>query len=84
LNIFINCLIVTIIINRIKDPSLEDQIISRAHRMGATGPVKVELIQVLLNNYIQLSYFIIFFLNSFLFFKRLMIYKIMKQLTMLQ
>lgn len=29
------------LLNHIKDPALEDQIISRANRMGATGPVEV-------------------------------------------
>lgn len=35
------------LLERIKDPALENQIISRAHRMGATGPVHVILIQVI-------------------------------------
>ena len=30
-----------ILLNRIADPALEDQIISRANRMGAKGPVEV-------------------------------------------
>jgi len=30
-----------VLLNRISDPALEDQIISRANRIGATGPVKV-------------------------------------------
>jgi hypothetical protein len=34
------------LLERIKDPALHNQIISRAHRMGATGPVEVTLIQV--------------------------------------
>ena len=33
-------------LERIKDPALESQIVSRAHRMGATGPVQVQLLQV--------------------------------------
>ena len=35
------------LLDRVKDPSLEKQIISRAWRMGATGPVTVELLQVI-------------------------------------
>lgn len=34
------------LLDRIKDPALRNQIVSRAHRMGAQGPVKVELVQV--------------------------------------
>ena len=34
------------LLDRIKDPALETQIISRAHRMGSTGPVAVHLVQV--------------------------------------
>jgi len=34
------------LLDRIKDPSLEKQIVSRAWRMGSTGPVTVELLQV--------------------------------------
>ena len=34
------------LLERIKDPALHNQIVSRAHRMGATGPVEVTLIQV--------------------------------------
>ncbi len=34
------------LLERIKDPALRSQIVSRAHRMGATGPVQVQLIQV--------------------------------------
>ena len=34
------------LLERIKDPALQNQIISRAHRMGATGPVHVILLQV--------------------------------------
>ena len=34
------------LLEKIKDPSLEDQIISRAHRMGAKGPCEVILLQV--------------------------------------
>lgn len=33
------------LLEKIKDPSLERQIISRAHRMGATGPCQVVLLQ---------------------------------------
>merc|ERR1712046_415957 len=29
------------LLDHIKDPALESQIVSRAHRMGATGPVEV-------------------------------------------
>jgi SNF2 family DNA or RNA helicase len=34
------------LLERIKDPALRNQIVSRAHRMGATGPVEVQLLQV--------------------------------------
>jgi hypothetical protein len=34
------------LLERIPDPSLRNQIVSRAHRMGATGPVHVQLLQV--------------------------------------
>jgi hypothetical protein len=34
------------LLDPIKDPALRNQIISRAHRMGATGPVQVQLVQV--------------------------------------
>jgi len=34
------------LLDRIKDPALRNQIVSRAHRMGAQGPVRVELVQV--------------------------------------
>ncbi len=34
------------LLEKIRDPALENQIISRAHRMGATGPVQVVLLQV--------------------------------------
>lgn len=34
------------LLERVKDPALLNQIISRAHRMGAKGPVHVQLIQV--------------------------------------
>jgi SNF2 family DNA or RNA helicase len=30
-----------VLLNRVADPALQDQIISRANRMGATGPVEV-------------------------------------------
>ena len=33
------------LLDRIKDPALRLQIVSRAHRMGATGPVQVQLLQ---------------------------------------
>ena len=33
-------------LEKVKDPALESQIVSRAHRMGATGPVQVQLLQV--------------------------------------
>ncbi len=32
------------LLDQLRDPSLENQIISRAHRMGATGPVEVVLL----------------------------------------
>ena len=32
------------LLDQIRDPALESQIISRAHRMGATGPVEVTLL----------------------------------------
>jgi len=34
------------LLERLHDPALRNQIISRAHRMGATGPVQVQLVQV--------------------------------------
>jgi hypothetical protein len=34
------------LLDPIKDPALRNQIVSRAHRMGATGPVQVQLVQV--------------------------------------
>ena len=34
------------LLDKINDPALENQIISRAHRAGATGPVRVILLQV--------------------------------------
>eukprot|EP01035_Chromulina_nebulosa_P017760 gene17760-23360_t len=34
------------LLEKIKDPALENQIISRAHRMGAKGPVNVVVLQV--------------------------------------
>jgi len=34
------------LLERIKDPALRSQVVSRAHRMGATGPVQVQLVQV--------------------------------------
>jgi hypothetical protein len=34
------------LLERIADPALRNQIISRAHRVGATGPVQVQLLQV--------------------------------------
>lgn len=34
------------LLERIPDPSLRNQIVSRAHRMGAMGPVHVQLLQV--------------------------------------
>ena len=34
------------LLERIPDPALRNQIVSRAHRMGATGPVHVQLLQV--------------------------------------
>eukprot|EP01039_Chlorochromonas_danica_P019073 gene19073-23052_t len=34
------------LLERIQDPALRNQIISRAHRFGATGPVTVQLLQV--------------------------------------
>jgi hypothetical protein len=34
------------LLERITDPALRNQIISRAHRVGATGPVSVQLLQV--------------------------------------
>lgn len=34
------------LLERIHDPALRNQIISRAHRVGATGPVQVQLLQV--------------------------------------
>lgn len=33
------------LLDKIKDPALENQIVSRAYRMGATGPVQVQLLQ---------------------------------------
>lgn len=36
-------------LDRVRDPALRNQIISRAHRMGATGPVQVQLVQVCLD-----------------------------------
>ena len=33
-------------LEKVGDPALESQIISRAHRMGALGPVHVQLLQV--------------------------------------
>lgn len=35
------------LLERIDDPALRNQIISRAHRVGAKGPVKVQLLQVI-------------------------------------
>ena len=35
------------LLDPIKDPALHNQIVSRAHRMGATGPVQVQLVQVM-------------------------------------
>ena len=32
------------LLDQLRDPALENQIISRAHRMGATGPVNVVLL----------------------------------------
>jgi hypothetical protein len=34
------------LLERVTDPALRNQIISRAHRVGATGPVSVQLLQV--------------------------------------
>jgi hypothetical protein len=34
------------LLERVQDPALRNQIISRAHRVGATGPVLVQLLQV--------------------------------------
>ena len=34
------------LLERIADPALRNQIVSRANRMGATGPVHVQLLQV--------------------------------------
>ena len=33
-------------LERIHDPALENQLVSRAHRMGATGPVAVQIVSV--------------------------------------
>lgn len=35
------------LLDPIRDPALRNQIVSRAHRMGATGPVQVQLVQVI-------------------------------------
>mmetsp|Transcript_47799 Transcript_47799/g.94636 ORF Transcript_47799/g.94636 Transcript_47799/m.94636 type:complete len:1169 (-) Transcript_47799:69-3575(-) len=37
-------------LDRVRDPALRNQIISRAHRMGATGPVQVQLVQVCIDD----------------------------------
>jgi SNF2 family DNA or RNA helicase len=34
------------LLERIGDPALRNQLVSRAHRVGATGPVTVTLLQV--------------------------------------
>ena len=34
------------IVNEIEDPAVERQVIARAHRMGATGPVTVQTLRL--------------------------------------